>query len=309
MKTTILNLLLIFGIISNLNASPTKTKDLLKKNYTIDNIYYKMYKDEKRGLLRPGTRHIVNGLIAIKKNMLLNQKVYFRSFNKNIKIFIDKNKRIKFFKNGGFSALYVDKYKVYAIMLNKKLFFFKKSDILNLSAYKKKRVSKKTFDFPIRKITRISSYFGYRVHPILKRRVFHNGVDFVAPLGTPIRAAESGRIITYRYKHRLNGNYIVIKHKNGIKTYYLHMKRLNPKLSRLKYVKKGMIIGYLGNTGRSTGAHLHFGIKSGNRWKNPYLYFKDKNDSFKTFDINWKFRKNIKLKRIILKKMKVLKSK
>lgn len=116
---------------------------------------------------------------------------------------------------------------------------------------------------------RISSYFTKRrFHPVLKKWKAHLGVDYAARRGTPIVAAGSGRII---YAARLGsyGNLVKIRHDDGYETRYAHMKSFRRGIRKGKYVKKGHTIGYVGNTGRSTGPHLHFELRKRGRAINP----------------------------------------
>jgi len=116
---------------------------------------------------------------------------------------------------------------------------------------------------------RISSKFTYkRWHPILKRYRAHLGIDYAASRGTPIRAAGSGKL-TYVGRKGGYGKTIMIKHQNGYKTLYAHMNGYRKGMRRGKWVKKGQVIGYVGNTGMSTGPHLHFGLYKNNRAINP----------------------------------------
>jgi murein DD-endopeptidase MepM/ murein hydrolase activator NlpD len=113
----------------------------------------------------------------------------------------------------------------------------------------------------------ISSHFNpVRVHPVLKTIRPHRGIDYVAPVGTPIRAAGDGKVITSGY-NKYNGKYIVIQHGNNIVTKYLHLsKRM---VSRGKRVKQGDIIGKLGGTGMVTGPHLHYEFVVNGVHQNP----------------------------------------
>lgn len=115
---------------------------------------------------------------------------------------------------------------------------------------------------------RITSTFGRRFHPVLKKGKMHNGVDYGAPIGTKIRAVADG---TVRFAGRkgANGNLIVLEHANGYRTMYAHLSRIAKDVRRGKRVRKKMIIGRTGNTGRSTGPHLHFGMKHNGRYVNP----------------------------------------
>ena len=119
--------------------------------------------------------------------------------------------------------------------------------------------------------TRLSSPFGRRYHPILKRRIFHNGVDFAAPRGTPIWACQEGKIITAG-RVGANGNLVVIEHANGLRSMYAHMQRFASGIRPGVQVRERQVIGYVGSTGRSTGPHLHFGLKKSGRFIDPLKY-------------------------------------
>lgn len=104
---------------------------------------------------------------------------------------------------------------------------------------------------------RVSSGFGMRRHPILGYSKMHKGVDFAAPIGTPILAAGSGTIV-YMAKKGGYGNYVQIKHNGDYSTAYGHASRFSKKFKTGSKVKQGDVVAYVGNTGRSTGPHLHF---------------------------------------------------
>lgn len=115
---------------------------------------------------------------------------------------------------------------------------------------------------------RMSSGFGMRHHPVLGYNKMHKGVDFAAPRGTPIYAAGNGTI-EKAGRHGGYGNYIRIRHSNGLKTAYAHMRKFAKGMSSGKRVTQGQIIGYVGTTGRSTGPHLHFEVLKGGKQVNP----------------------------------------
>jgi len=110
------------------------------------------------------------------------------------------------------------------------------------------------------KNARISSGFGMRYHPILKKNKLHKGVDYAAKIGTPILAAGNGVVQVVRYGGGY-GKYLAIKHDHQYSTLYAHMSRFKTGIQSGKKVKKGDVIGYVGNTGNSTGAHLHYEIR------------------------------------------------
>ena len=116
---------------------------------------------------------------------------------------------------------------------------------------------------------RISSGFGGRKSPTAGASTYHKGVDLAAPSGTPILAAGSGKVVTATYSSSA-GNYIMISHGNRLYTVYMHCSRLA--VSAGKQVTKGQVIGYVGSTGISTGAHLHFGVTKNGSYVNPLGY-------------------------------------
>ena len=106
---------------------------------------------------------------------------------------------------------------------------------------------------------RISSLYGYRMHPIYKTRKFHSGVDYAAPKGTQILASGNGVVEMARYVNGY-GNFVKIRHNSEYETAYGHMQGFAKGIRPGVRVRKGQVIGYVGSTGRSTGPHLHFEI-------------------------------------------------
>ena len=115
---------------------------------------------------------------------------------------------------------------------------------------------------------RLSSSYGSRKHPILGYRKMHAGLDFAAPRGTPILAAGSGTVERAN-RYGSYGNYILIRHTDGYKTAYAHMKGFANGVRAGKYVTQDQIIGYVGTTGRSTGPHLHYEVHHHGKKINP----------------------------------------
>jgi len=118
---------------------------------------------------------------------------------------------------------------------------------------------------------RVSSKFGYRIHPVTKRRDFHSGLDLTAKYGTPIYAPADG-VVEYAKKKGAYGNFLLIAHNYGFKTAYGHLSKYGVKYG--DYVQKGDIIAYIGSTGRSTGPHLHFELRYLNKWLDPAIFMK-----------------------------------
>ena len=115
---------------------------------------------------------------------------------------------------------------------------------------------------------RLTSKFGVRKHPILGYSKMHRGVDFAAKRGTPIMAAGDGRI-SFAGRNGTFGRFIEIKHLNNFKTRYAHLYKFAKGIKKGRIVKQGDVIGYVGNSGRSTGPHLHYEVQHKNRTINP----------------------------------------
>ena len=115
---------------------------------------------------------------------------------------------------------------------------------------------------------RLTSGYGMRKHPLLGTRRMHTGIDWAAPYGTPILAAGNGTIEEARWRSG-NGRYIRIRHANGYKTSYSHMRRFAAGVSKGVKVRQGQVIGYVGTTGLSSGPHLHYEIFVNNSFVNP----------------------------------------
>ena len=113
---------------------------------------------------------------------------------------------------------------------------------------------------------RLSSGFGMRFHPLLQRTRMHAGVDYAARSGTPIQSAAPGKIL-FAGRNGGYGNQVQVRHDNGIVTTYSHMSRFAARSG--ERVAAGETIGFVGSTGLSTGAHLHYEVHIGGRPVNP----------------------------------------
>ncbi len=119
------------------------------------------------------------------------------------------------------------------------------------------------------KFTRISSMFSNsRFHPVLKRKRAHNGVDFAAPTGTPVRTVADGIVVEAGRKGG-NGNMIKIKHSDRFTTAYLHLSKIYSGIRKGMKVKRGQKIGAVGSTGLATGPHLHFSMYDYGKYTDP----------------------------------------
>ena len=126
-----------------------------------------------------------------------------------------------------------------------------------------------TFCFPLESYKRVSDDYGNRIHPILKVKQFHNGVDLAANSGTAIYAAYDGTVVAATYSGTM-GNYVMINHGDDLYTIYMHASALY--VSKGDVVTKGQKIAAVGSTGRSTGAHLHFSVRKNNEYTSPWNY-------------------------------------
>ena len=132
------------------------------------------------------------------------------------------------------------------------------------------RIERTPSTWPIRVGNRrISSRFGYRKDPFTKRLRYHSGTDIVAPVGTPIVATAKGRVI-YSGRDSDYGNLVQIDHGDGIQTWYAHMHRRT--VTAGDVIMRGQQIGTVGNTGRSTGPHLHYEVRLHGTTVNPEKY-------------------------------------
>ena len=115
----------------------------------------------------------------------------------------------------------------------------------------------------------LTSGFGMRNHPILRRRARHNGVDLAAPRGTPVYATADG-VVEMAQRFSSYGNYVQIDHGGEIETRYAHLSSYT--VVPGQEVQIGDLIGYVGSTGRSTGPHLHYEVRIANEAVNPIPY-------------------------------------
>lgn len=120
-------------------------------------------------------------------------------------------------------------------------------------------------------LTRIASGFNYRIHPIYKIKHFHTGMDFTAPTGTEIYATGDGTIEKAENAGNGYGIHVIINHGYGYQTLYGHMSRV--KVHPGQKIKRGELIGYVGNTGTSSGPHVHYEVIKNGEKINPVNYF------------------------------------
>lgn len=113
---------------------------------------------------------------------------------------------------------------------------------------------------------RISSHYGWRIHPVVQTPRMHTGIDYAVPTGTEVKAAEHGKVVFAGYQGGY-GNLLVIKHNSTYRTVYAHLDRFKAKIG--DWVNQGDVVAYTGNTGLSTGPHLHFEIRKNGLSLNP----------------------------------------
>lgn len=124
------------------------------------------------------------------------------------------------------------------------------------------------FAWPVR--ARFTSGFGMRADPFTGLPRFHNGIDLASSVGTPIRAAASGRVVHIETQIGNYGRFVIIRHADGFQTLYAHLDSFDVRSG--EYVSRGEIIGRMGNTGRSTGPHLHFSVIRNGVFIDPLRY-------------------------------------
>jgi murein DD-endopeptidase MepM/ murein hydrolase activator NlpD len=122
-----------------------------------------------------------------------------------------------------------------------------------------------------KELRRIASGFGHRIDPVYKITKFHAGLDFTASQGTPIYATADGRVKASGYNEGGYGNHVVIDHGYGYETLYGHMVRVKARVGQM--VKRGEVIGWVGNTGKSTGPHCHYEVHRNGNPVDPIYYF------------------------------------
>ncbi|WP_104743772.1 M23 family metallopeptidase [Helicobacter cinaedi] len=113
--------------------------------------------------------------------------------------------------------------------------------------------------YPMEHYNRISADYGYRVHPLFFTRHLHTGVDFATPIGTPVYATADGVVNAASFSTGGYGYLVKIDHSLGFMTYYAHLNKIV--VQKGMFVKRGQLIAYSGNTGQSTGPHLHYEIR------------------------------------------------
>ncbi len=149
-------------------------------------------------------------------------------------------------------------------------------EVLKLALDKEKMLSSIPAIMPLsnKDLRRTASGWGFRIHPVFKIRRFHYGMDFTAPIGTEVYSTGDGVVKEVRTSRIGFGRWLVIDHGFGFATLYGHLHEFNVKKGQK--VKRGSVIGYVGNAGTSTAPHLHYEVHKNGKPVNPqHYYFKD----------------------------------
>ena len=125
--------------------------------------------------------------------------------------------------------------------------------------------------FPI-KYGRLTSNYGYRIHPVTDKLDFHTGVDIASQQGSPITASLYGKVAEVG-ESNIYGNYIVLEHSDNLKTIYSHCNEIIARVG--EFVKEGDRIATVGSTGMSTGSHLHIEVVVDDKYVNPYWVYRE----------------------------------
>lgn len=186
-------------------------------------------------------------------------------------------------KNDTFTAIYEKKYveeiyfglgRVYAAKFTHKgkdlyAFYFEQNGKGDYFDEEGNSVQRTFLKAPLR-YSRISSGFSHsRMHPVLKIRRPHHGVDYAAPSGTPVYTVGDGVVVDKGYQKRGGGNYVKVKHNGTYSTTYMHLRGFAKGIKVGKHVKQGDLLGYVGSTGLSTGPHLDFRFYRNGKAMNP----------------------------------------
>ncbi len=160
-------------------------------------------------------------------------------------------------------------------VLSKQLYIQSKSldEIVKLAENKEELLASIPAIMPVKKqdLTRMASGYGWRSDPFTKARKKHFGMDFTAPRGTPIYATGDGKVVRADQRSSGFGKHIRIDHGFGYISLYAHMSKYN--VRRGQRVKRGDLIGFVGNTGRSQAPHLHYEISKNGRKINPINFY------------------------------------
>ncbi len=159
--------------------------------------------------------------------------------------------------------------------LAKRMYIQSKSldEVYDMARKKEKMLASIPAIMPVesKNLTRVASGYGMRIHPIYKVRKMHTGMDFTAPVGTEIHATGDGVVRKVVSDRSGYGKHVIIQHGYGYQTLYAHLSKFNVRVGQK--VKRGDVIGYIGNTGTSTAPHLHYEVIKDNKKVNPVHFY------------------------------------
>lgn len=159
--------------------------------------------------------------------------------------------------------------------LSKQLYIQSKSfdEVFNLVKNKSQMLASIPAIQPIanKDLKYIASGYGWRIHPIYKTEKMHAGMDFTAPVGTPIHATGNGTVSKAEYDGRGYGNNVIVNHGWGFESLYGHMSKIVVRPGQK--ITRGDLLGYVGNSGTSTGPHLHYEVRKGGNPVNPANFY------------------------------------
>lgn len=191
---------------------------------------------------------------------------------------VNKYRSLEKFDNGELMkdlAMKVDKLKKQMVIQSKSY-----DEVAELIKQKQQMLSSIPSIQPIpnKDLNRMASGYGLRTDPIYKITKFHAGMDFTASIGTDVHVTGDGTVETVNYSYGGYGNEVIVNHGYGYKTRYAHLYNFSARVG--EKVKRGDIIGKVGNTGKSTGPHLHYEVlKAGNAVNPVYYYYNDLKDA------------------------------
>ena len=257
--------------------------EISTSSYVLYQLFDSVYAIRGNKVITATTDSVSGTITSSLWNALVEQKADANLANELSEIFAWT---IDFFglqKNDAFTAIYEKKYvediylglgRVYAAKFTHKrkdlyAFYFEQNGKGDYFDEEGNSVQRTFLKAPLR-YSRISSGFSNsRMHPVLKIRRPHHGIDYAAPTGTPVYTVGDGEVIKKGYQKRGGGNYIKIKHNGTYSTTYMHLKGFAKGMKVGKRVKQGDLLGYVGSTGLATGPHLDFRFYRNGKAVNP----------------------------------------
>lgn len=253
----------IFAQFNTLTHASVKTKENFPKNEEL-----KISKNEKNGKEENAERKKTKKLFRNTTTKADLKSEIDSLKNLMIRYGLSKNEKLKIdLKKIEDSLLQITKENIVHATQNRSSTNFQKLDFIEEEPVKNYKIF-----MPVKKQIAISSSFGSRTHPIFGNRKMHNGIDIPVSYES-VYSVLDGIVTEAGWDSKGGGNFIKIKHFNRFETSYLHMSQIYYQVG--EYVKAGFIIGKSGNSGNSTGPHLHFGVKEYGNYINPIYFLND----------------------------------